>query len=57
MLGIESLEGEPILMNQLVLLEAEWVLRSRYGLLKAEIANIRESARRKAVPDRRRNIA
>jgi predicted nucleic-acid-binding protein len=35
----ESREREPILISQLVLLEAEWVLRSRYGLLKAEIAN------------------
>ena len=31
--------GEPILISQLVLLEVEWVLRSRYGLLKAEIAD------------------
>ncbi len=31
--------GEPILISLLVLLEAEWVLRSRYGLPKAQIAN------------------
>ncbi len=29
--------GEPILVSQLVLLEAEWVLRSRYGHGKSEI--------------------
>jgi predicted nucleic-acid-binding protein len=29
--------GMPPLVSQLVLLETEWVLRSRYGLAKAEI--------------------
>jgi predicted nucleic-acid-binding protein len=29
--------GEPVLVSQLVLLEAEWVLRSRYALGKSEI--------------------
>ena len=30
-------KGEPVLVSMLVLLEAEWVLRSRYELAKAEI--------------------
>jgi predicted nucleic-acid-binding protein len=30
--------GQQVLISQLVLLETEWVLRSRYALLKAEIA-------------------
>ena len=30
--------GETVLISLLVLLETEWVLRSRYGLAKAEIA-------------------
>ncbi|MGH8229739.1 MAG: PIN domain-containing protein [Steroidobacteraceae bacterium] len=30
--------GEPVLIGLLVLLETEWVLRSRYGLAKPEIA-------------------
>jgi predicted nucleic-acid-binding protein len=29
--------GEPVLVSLLVLLEMEWVLRSRYGLTKSEI--------------------
>jgi predicted nucleic-acid-binding protein len=29
--------GEPVLVSLLVLLEMEWVLRSRYGLAKPEI--------------------
>jgi len=33
----ESDKGEPVLVNLLVLLETEWVLRSRYELSKAEI--------------------
>jgi predicted nucleic-acid-binding protein len=33
----ETGNGEPVLVNLLVLLEIEWVLRSRYGLPKAEI--------------------
>ncbi len=33
----ESDKGEPVLINLLVLLEAEWVLRTRYELSKAEI--------------------
>ena len=30
-------KGEPVLINLLVLLETEWVLRSRYELSKSEI--------------------
>lgn len=30
-------KGEPVLINLLVLLETEWVLRSRYALSKSEI--------------------
>jgi predicted nucleic-acid-binding protein len=30
-------KGEPVLVSLLVLLEIEWLLRSRYGLSKAEI--------------------
>src|SRR5271169_7095394 len=33
----EGGKGEPVLVSLLVLLEIEWVLRSRYGLSKAEI--------------------
>jgi predicted nucleic-acid-binding protein len=33
----EAVKGEPVLVNLLVLLEIERVLRSRYGLSKAEI--------------------
>jgi predicted nucleic-acid-binding protein len=33
----EAHKGEPVLVNLLVLLEIEWVLRRRYGLSKAEI--------------------
>jgi predicted nucleic-acid-binding protein len=33
----EAGKGEPILISLLVLLEMEWVLRSRYALAKAEI--------------------
>lgn len=33
----EAERGEPVFVSQLVLLETEWVLRSRYGLSKAEI--------------------
>ena len=33
----EAGRGETILVSQLVLLEAEWVLRSRYALAKSEI--------------------
>ena len=33
----ESSRGETVLISQLVLLEAEWVLRSRYGLGKSDI--------------------
>ena len=33
--GVSS--GEPILVSLLVLLETEWVLRSRYELVKSEI--------------------
>jgi predicted nucleic-acid-binding protein len=33
----EAASGEPVLINLLVLLETEWVLRSRYDLTKAEI--------------------
>ena len=34
----ETSRGQPIFISQLVLLETEWVLRSRYGTTKAEIA-------------------
>jgi predicted nucleic-acid-binding protein len=30
----EASRGDPVLISQLVLLECEWVLRSRYGLAK-----------------------
>jgi len=30
--------GEPVFISQLVLLETEWVLRSRYGATKTEIS-------------------
>jgi predicted nucleic-acid-binding protein len=33
----EAAAGDPALVSQLVLLECEWVLRSRYGLAKEEI--------------------
>jgi predicted nucleic-acid-binding protein len=33
----EDERGEPVFVSHLVLLETEWVLRSRYGLSKAEI--------------------
>jgi len=33
----EVRKGEPVLVSLLVLLETEWVLRSRYELTKAEI--------------------
>jgi len=33
----ESNKGEPVFVSQLVLLETEWVLRSRYKLTKADI--------------------
>ena len=33
----ETGKGEPVLINLLVLLETEWVLRSRYALSKSEI--------------------
>lgn len=33
----ETGKGEPVLLNLLVLLETEWVLRSRYALSKSEI--------------------
>ena len=33
----EVSKGEPVLISLLVLLETEWVLRSRYELAKAEI--------------------
>jgi predicted nucleic-acid-binding protein len=33
----EAGKGEPVLVSLLVLLEIEWVLRSRYGLSKEEI--------------------
>lgn len=33
----EAGKGRPVLVSLLVLLEIEWVLRSRYGLSKAEI--------------------
>jgi predicted nucleic-acid-binding protein len=33
----EAGSGDPVLISQLVLLECEWVLRSRYGYAKEEI--------------------
>jgi predicted nucleic-acid-binding protein len=33
----EVAKGEPVLVSLLVLLETEWVLRSRYKLAKAEV--------------------
>jgi len=33
----EAAGGEPVMISLMVLLEMEWVLRSRYGLSKAEI--------------------
>src|SRR5215831_4217208 len=33
----EAERGEPVFVSHLVLLETEWVLRSRYGLSKAQI--------------------
>ncbi len=33
----EVAEGEPVLVSLLVLLETEWVLRSRYEMAKADI--------------------
>jgi predicted nucleic-acid-binding protein len=33
----EVAKGEPVMVNLLVLLETEWVLRSRYELAKGEI--------------------
>ena len=33
----EVSKGEPVMVSLLVLLETEWVLRSRYGLAKTEI--------------------
>lgn len=33
----EVRRGEPVLVSLLVLLETEWILRSRYALAKAEI--------------------
>lgn len=33
----EAASGEPVLISLVVLLETEWVLRSRYGLGKADI--------------------
>lgn len=32
--------GQPVLVNLLVLLETEWVLRSRYELAKTEVAEV-----------------
>jgi predicted nucleic-acid-binding protein len=37
LIGREAREGRPVLICLLVLLELEWVLRSRYQLSKAEI--------------------
>ncbi|HJS91207.1 MAG TPA: type II toxin-antitoxin system VapC family toxin [Steroidobacteraceae bacterium] len=36
----ETGRGEAVLISLLVLLETEWVLRSRYGLQKSEIAGV-----------------
>lgn len=37
LIGREASRGDPVLISQLVLLECEWVLRSRYGLAKEAI--------------------
>lgn len=37
LIDCEVSNDEPVLVSMLVLLEAEWVLRSRYELVKAEI--------------------
>lgn len=37
LIGQEALAGQPVLISHLVLLETEWVLRSRYGLQKPQI--------------------
>lgn len=37
LIGRESRTGSGVLISQLVLLETEWVLRSRYSLRKSEI--------------------
>jgi predicted nucleic-acid-binding protein len=36
----EAASGEPVLIGLLVMLETEWVLRSRYDLSKAEILTV-----------------
>jgi predicted nucleic-acid-binding protein len=36
----EVAKGEPVLVSLLVLLETEWVLRSRYELAKADIVTV-----------------
>lgn len=36
----EAGSGDPVLISQLVLLECEWVLRSRYGLAKEDILGV-----------------
>ena len=36
----EAAGGEPVMISQLVLLEAEWVLRSRYGLKKSAMVAV-----------------
>lgn len=36
----EVAAGRRVLVSQLVILETEWVLRSRYGLAKAEIVSV-----------------
>ena len=36
----EAERGEPVFVSHLVLLETEWVLRSRYGLSKAQVLGV-----------------
>jgi predicted nucleic-acid-binding protein len=36
----EAARGDPVMVSQLVLLECEWVLRSRYGFAKAAIFGV-----------------
>jgi predicted nucleic-acid-binding protein len=36
----EANRGEPVLISQVVLLETEWVLRSRYEVSKAEMLSL-----------------
>jgi predicted nucleic-acid-binding protein len=39
LINFEVVKGEPVLVSLLVLLETEWVLRSRYEMTKADIVS------------------